>query len=257
MCQQRRAVDCEERQEQVTSETGECVMGGFVRIGGAASMVLAPVCCGIADEMQLVAVSNDDQVGLTTGWGQTQAVAQTQSVAAHLSLFQISAWLFLAAALLTIPAALAIWRLTVRRSPAWGWAGAVLAFLGVMGQLVNVVWHFGLEQAYATGFDPSAGYQLDQMLENQLLIDAMFGPFILMFLAPIVQAIGLRRARVNPLWAIAAAVAFAVVAIILGSSTWSTPLYTVLWLASWTPAILATLRDQVSTHHDAVPAPAH
>ena len=71
-------------------------MGRFVRIVGAASMVLTPVCFGIADEMQLVAVNNDNQVGLTAGWGEKQAVAQTESVAAHLALFQTSSWLFLA-----------------------------------------------------------------------------------------------------------------------------------------------------------------
>src|ERR1700712_4946420 len=108
-------------------------MGRFVRITGAASMVLVPVCIGIADEMQLVAVNNDNQVGLTAGWGEKQAVAQTESVAAHLALFQTSSWLFLAGALLTIPAALAIWRLSVGRSPAWAWAGVALATLGVMG----------------------------------------------------------------------------------------------------------------------------
>src|SRR5664279_1719580 len=165
-------------------------MGEFVKIVGAGSMVLAPVCFGVADEMQLVAVSNDNQVGLTDGWGEQQAVAQTHSVAAHLGLFQASSWLFLAGALLTIPAAAAVWRLTVRRSPVWAWAGAVLATLGVMGQLVHLVLNYGLQQAYATGFDPSMGYQLDKMLQNQLFIDAMFGPFVFMMIAPIVQAIG-------------------------------------------------------------------
>jgi drug/metabolite transporter (DMT)-like permease len=234
-------------------------MGGFVRIVGAAGMVLAPVCFGIADEMQLVAVNNDNQVGLSTGWGEAQAVAQTQSVAAHLTLFQAASWLFLAGALLTIPAALAIWRLTVRRSPAWAWAGAALAILAVMGQIAHLVLNYGLQQAYATGFDPGMGYQLDQMLQSQLFIDAMFGPFLFTMIAPVVQAIGLRRARVNPLWAVAAAVAFAGVAIVLGSSTWSTVLYTVLWLAAWSPAILATLRDMdlVGAQRDGVPAPAH
>jgi hypothetical protein len=87
----------------------------------------------------------------------------------------------------------------------------------------------------------------------------MFGPFLFTMIAPVVQAIGLRRARVNPLWAVAAAVAFAGVAIVLGSSTWSTVLYTVLWLAAWSPAILATLRDMdlVGAQRDGVPAPAH
>lgn len=217
-------------------------MSRFLQVTGAASLVLAPVCFGIADEMRLVAVDIDNQVGLAAEWGEAQVVAQTHSVAAHLALFQTSSWLFLAGALLTIPAAVAIWHLTVGRSPAWAWAGVVMATLGVMGQLVHLVLNFGLQQAFATGFDPSMGYQLGQMLENQLFIKVMFGPFLLLMIAPVVQAIGLRRARVNPMWAVAAAVAFSIVAILLGSTTWSAVIYTVLWVAAWTPAALTTLR---------------
>lgn len=139
-------------------------MGGFVRTIGAASMMLWPVCFGIADEMQPVATGHDDQVGLVSEWGQAQAVAQTAAVATHLGLFQASSWLLLAAALLTVLAALAVWHLTVTRAPTWAWTGAVLAILGVIGQLAHLVLNYGLQQAYAAGFDPVSGYQLDQIL---------------------------------------------------------------------------------------------
>ena len=217
-------------------------MGRFERGIGAASIALWPLCFGVADGLRLIAIGDGDQVGDGGVSRQQQAVAETGSVAAHLVLFQVVSWLFLAAALLTVPAALSIWSLSVGRSRAWAWTGVVMAMLGVVGQLVHVVVEFGLQQAYASGFDATAGFTLDQLLQHQVFVSVMFAPFFLVVLAPIVQAIGLRRARVTPIWAVGVVVIGSAVAVGVGSVNWSSAVVAVLWVAGTTPAALVLVR---------------
>jgi hypothetical protein len=79
--------------------------------------------------------------------------------------------------------------------------------------------------------------------ERTPFVIALFTPFFLTLICPIPQAIGLRRARVLPLWACLSVVAGTVLFAVLGSTPWSTALWAVLVIVGYAPAAAAMLRS--------------
>jgi hypothetical protein len=174
-------------------------------------------------------------------------VAQVSAIAEHSGQFAAASWLFLLGALLTIPALLAIWSISVGRSTRWAWTGAVLAMLGVIGQVVHLALYFALQQAYATELGGEIGFKLDTALEDVPFAMAIFMPFFLSFLAPVPQAIGLLRARVIPLWAMLALIGGVATMMVLGSTPLASLAWTALTVAGFAPAALAVLRSAGTT----------
>jgi hypothetical protein len=224
---------------QVGLQVQEESMGRIIRAVGAASIVAAPLAIGIGDQVRMSAEGGGEQVGVVQEWGQDQAVAQVSAIAEHSGQFAAASWLFLLGALLTIPALLGIWSISVGRSSRWAWTGAVLAMLGVIGQVVHLALYFALQQAYAAGLGGELGYEVDSALEQVPFAMVIFMPFFLSFLAPIPQSIGLRRARVVPLWAVVALIAGVMAMMLLGSTPVTSLVWTALTVAGFAPAAVA------------------
>jgi hypothetical protein len=163
-------------------------------------------------------------------------------------LFIAAATLAYAGALLTLPALLAIWRLSVDRSPRWAWAGAVMATFGAAGQMVHVMSYYGLFLAAVRQDNHEAAAQLIVGAESTPFVLSIFAPFFLGLLCSVPQAVGLRRARVVPLWACLALVTATAFFLFTGSTPWSSAIWTVLLVAGFLPAAAAML------HGDHAPA---
>ena len=197
-------------------------MGRFARTVGAVSIVAAPVLVGAADLLRMMSEQATDEVGTVGESGGAEVLAQSAAIARNLALYEGAAWLALAGALVTIPAVAAIWALSKDRSRAWAWSGLVLGVLGVFGQTVHLVGYYAHQLLFATDVEPAVGSQISTALESQPYFTVLFIPFFFAMLAYIPQAVGLRRAKVIPLWAtvvvIATTVMFAVVESTLISS---------------------------------------
>ena len=89
-------------------------MGRFVRTVGALSILAVPLAIGIGDQLRLSIIP--EELGAVTEWGEKEAAIQLTGIGAHLGTYTASAYCFLVAALLTVPAALTVWRLAAERS---------------------------------------------------------------------------------------------------------------------------------------------
>jgi hypothetical protein len=222
------------------------------RIVAGASIVLAPLCFGIADQVRMVADPPDTVGMVNPDYGVETAAASLANIQANPTPFLAASWIGYAGVLLTIVALVAIWSLAVGRAPRWAWAGAVIATLGAFGQTVHLASYFGLSQVLAGQDDLTAAAGIMIAAEENAFFMALFVPFILgMLLAAIVQVIALRRARVVPRWALVAVVGGTVLMAVTGSVPWASAVYTVLVVAGFAPAALAMLRAD----REVVPAP--
>lgn len=217
-------------------------MGPVARIVGGVGIVVAPLLLGVADQVRMAAEPPAGVGAVDASWGVEQASAQLVAIEANAATFATAGWLAFAGTLVSVPALVAIWWLAVTRAPRWAWAGAVLAVLGVLGAMVHLSGYYGQLQVLAAQGDPEAGARLTVATEGHPFLLAIFLPFLLGLLAPLPQAVGLRRARVLPLWACLAVVAAAVLFLVLGSTPWSSAASTVLLVAGFAPAALAMLR---------------
>jgi hypothetical protein len=203
-----------------------------------ASIVLAPLTLGTADQLRMRVMPPDGE------YGEATVVAMLESVAANATTWTAVSYLIYVGLFLSIGAMLAIWRLSVDRAPRWAWAGVVLAGLGVIGQAVHLMGHFALLGAFATHEDPAVAAELYLQVEEYGFALALFVPFLIGLLAIIPQAVGLRRARVIPIWA-AVAVGVGVVSMLVagGSTPVATALYTGLVVVGLAPAAIAMVRS--------------
>ncbi|HEY7043858.1 MAG TPA: hypothetical protein VH419_09350 [Nocardioidaceae bacterium] len=219
-------------------------MGNTARVLGGLSVLAAPLAIGIGDQFRMAAENNND-VAVTAGDDLlAETTRQLASIDAHLGLFQTAAWFFYAAALLTIPALITIWRLSVAGSRKWAWAGATMAAIGVIGQTVHLTGYFALMQESSQSLDLESAAKLQIALDQNVFLGALFFvPFLLCALGcTLPQAIGLRRAGVIPMWACLALVAATLVMFVVGSVPWTSALWTVLMVAGFAPAALAAMR---------------
>ena len=224
-------------------------MGHNARILGGLSVVAAPLAVGIGDQLRMAAEHNND-LGIVSGDDLlAETTDQLASVHANLGLFQAASWFFYAAALLTIPALVTIWWLSVGRSPRWAWAGASMAAVGVIGQTVHLTGYFGLMQVTSKAADLEQAAQLHVALDENAFVGALFFiPFLLCSLGCFVpQAIGLRRAHVVPLWACLAIVAATVLMFTMGSVPWTSALWATLMVIGFAPAAMAAMRSTQPT----------
>ncbi|MFA9446700.1 hypothetical protein [Egicoccus sp. AB-alg6-2] len=220
-------------------------MGRTVRIVGGASIVLAPLLFGIGDQVRMVA-DPPTEAGIVGEYGIEEATASLAMINANRATFVVASYLFYVAMLLTIPALLAIWRISVARAPRWAWTGAVLAMLFALGQVVHLVGHFAMSQVFAAHDDLTTAAELTLAAESNAFIMALFVPLYLVgLLATIPQAVGLRRARVIPLWATLCLVAGTVLFVVAGSTPATSAIWTVLLVTGLAPAASAMLRGAV------------
>ena len=166
-----------------------------------------------------------DEVGIVTESGEAEALAQFAAIARNLSMYEGAAWLALAGALLSIPAAAAMWALAKDRSRIWAWTGLVLGVLGIVGQVVHLVAYYAHQLLFASAIDSAIGVQVANALEAQAYFTVLFIPFFFAYLAYLPQTVALRRARAIPLWTMVVALAATVLFLGLGS----TPISTAVW----------------------------
>jgi hypothetical protein len=225
----------------------EGVMGRKMRITGAASILLAPLAFGIGDQLRMVSEppAGGPGVGGNPEYGVETIAARLADIQANPGPFEAAGWLVYAGTLLAIAALVAIWWLAVDRAPRWAWAAAVVATLGVIGQVVHLASYHALSQVLAEQPDLSAAATVMLAAEENAFFMALFVPFLIgVLLAGIVQIVALRRARVVPLWSVLAVVGGAVLMTAFGSRPWSSAFVTVLTVAAFAPAALAMLRTE-------------
>ena len=230
-------------------------MGQTARVLGGVSVVAAPLTIGIGDQLRMAA-EHDASVAPSSGGAIDDTVQQLANVHSNLALFQTASWFFYLAALLTIPALVTIWWLSVGRSPRWAWAGATMAAIGVVGQTVHLTAYFGLLQVGATSGDIEQAARLQESLESNVFIGALFFvPFLLCALGcTLPQAIGLRRARVVPLWSCLTLVAAMLMVFVLGMVPLTSAIWAGLMVIGFTPAAVAAIRTR-PVARDVEPAP--
>ncbi|WP_324273544.1 hypothetical protein [Blastococcus brunescens] len=139
-----------------------------------------------------------------------------------------------------------IWRVSVGGSPRWAWAGAVLVTLGVLGHMVHLQGYYATNLAVAEFAGQPWTGELMTALEREPFSLALFLPFLVGWLGFVPQAVGLRRARVIPTWAMASVVVGTVVFLVIGSTPWSTGLWMVAMIAGLAPAAAAAVRSNVA-----------
>jgi hypothetical protein len=229
--------------------TEEYEMGKAVRILGGASIVLAPLLLGIGDQVRMVA-DPPAGLGIVGEYGIEEATASLAMINSNRTTFVAAAYVFYLAMLLTIPALIATWRLSVARSPRWAWTGAVLATLFVLGQVVHLVGYFGMSEVFAAHPDLETAAELTLAAGSNAFIMALFAPlYLLGLLATIPQAIALRRAQTIPLWACLSVIAGTGLFLVTGSTPATSGIWTLLLVTGFAPAAVVMLRG------DAIPDP--
>ncbi|MFP5372965.1 MAG: hypothetical protein ACLGI3_19795 [Actinomycetes bacterium] len=216
-------------------------MAGIAQVVGGGSMVLAPLLAGTGGALAIASRPPESVGVVDTEWGVEAQLADLVAIADNQALFALSGYCFYAAAVLAIPALVAGWRLTVQRSPRWAWAGAVMGALGVVGQVTHLG-YWAQTLAAADFADQRAAAEFLVFLDGTPFVLAVFAPFLLGLLAPVVQAVGLRRAGVVPLWATLSIAAAVVLALAIGNQQWNNTAVTVLMAAGFAPAAAALVR---------------
>lgn len=223
------------------------------RTAAAASVVLMPLFIGIGDQLRIRADGSDQ----LTGSGLDQTVTLLRSVHAHAGLFAAASWFFYAAALLTVPMTIVLWRLAVQRSRRWAWAGAVLGALSALGQFAHLMGEFAMTQVFAGHADLVAAAGISLESDRNVLGTALIVPFLLgMVIAPAVQAVALRRARVVPLWSMIAVLLAAAAMVVFGSAPAGSAAWTILLIAGFAPAAAAAMRPSPARRAEAATASA-
>jgi hypothetical protein len=217
-------------------------MGQSTRLVGGASIVLAPLAAGTSDQLRMAAEPPTSAGIANPAFGVESVLANLAAISGNQGLFTTAAVLAYLAALLTIPALLAIWRLSVDVSARWAWTGAVMSALGVVGQVVHLIGYYGLTLTALRQPDREAAAQLIVDAESTPFVIAVFVPFFFALLCAIPQAVGLRRASVIPLWASVAIVAATVTFLFVGSTPWSSAIWAILLVIGFIPAAAAMLR---------------
>jgi hypothetical protein len=217
-------------------------MGPIARTVGGVSVVLAPALLAMSDHLRMAVEPATSLGGLEAAPTVETVLADLSAVEAARGTYLASAWTSYAALLLMIPALVAIWRLSVRRSPRWAWAGATMAALGVVGVAVHMYGYFGQSLAALEVTDRAAAADLILTGDGVPIVIALFVPYFLAFLCVLPQAVGLFRAGVIPLWACLALGAGTVLFLLLGSTPVTTTAWALLLVAGFAPAALAMLR---------------
>jgi hypothetical protein len=216
-------------------------MARIAQVVGGGSMVLAPLLAGTGGALAIAARPAESAGVVDTEWGVEAQLADLAGIAQNQGLFTLSAYCFYAAALLAVPALVAVWHLSVQRSPRWAWTGAVVAALGTVGQVVHL--GYWAQNLAAAGFeDQRSAAEFLVFMDGTPFVLAAFVPFFFSLLAPTVQAIGLRRARVIPLWATLSITLATVLSVALGNMQLSNAAITVLMVAGFAPAAAVMLR---------------
>ncbi|WP_137159788.1 hypothetical protein [Blastococcus sp. CCUG 61487] len=210
---------------------------------GAGSIVSAPLLIGLGDQLRMAEVDTSASARMVEGeYGAEQAAEYLEQVAAASGAYTAAGALTYAGALLLVPALVTIWRLSVGGSPRWAWAGAVLGTLGVLGHMVHLQGYYATNLAAAEFAGQPWTGELMMALEEQPFTLALFVPFLVGWLAAVPQAVGLRRARVIPTWAMGSVLAGTLVFLVVGSTPWSTGLWMVALIAGFAPAAAAAVR---------------
>ena len=216
-----------------------------MRKAAASTIILAPLTAAAADLLRMRAENTGD-IGATTEWGAEQVKTQLEAIQANLALYQVASWLALAAAVLTIPAAMQLWSAAVERSRRWAWAGAVLAICCVVGEFVHLMGYYALNQIFVAG-DINMGAQIATQADANGFAMALFLPYLLgALLALPVQAIALRRARIIPTWALAAILSGCALMLTLASSMVVTPIYALLVILGLIPAAMTIAKTSTT-----------
>lgn len=234
-------------------------MARIAQVVGGGSMVLAPLVAGIGGALAIASRPEESAGVVDTEWGVETQLADLTTIADNQGLFALSGYCFLSAALLAIPALVAVWRLSVQRSARWAWAGAVVATLGVVGQVVHLG-YWAQNLAAADFADQRAAAEFLVFMDGTPFVLATFVPFFFGLLAPIVQGVGLRRARVIPLGAALSIAAATVLALAVGNLQWNNAAITVLMIAGFAPAAVRMIGrgpvDAVEASREQVPVTA-
>jgi hypothetical protein len=216
------------------------------RISGGVALVLAPLMFGIADHLRMQAEGDAAVTGSFAEWGPAEAAAQAERIAAAPGALTLAGFATYAALLVTILALVAAWRLAVRRSPLWSWAGAVLAVLGVIG-MISLAVDEAVRAVAVAELGPSAMVDLTFAREADPLSMVLSLPHIFAFLCVVPQAIALRRARVIPVWSLIALLTATAVILVLGSSFWTTSIWAMLLIVGFAPAAARLLRGRTDS----------
>jgi len=208
------------------------------------SVLLAPILIAVGDQFRMLATASEE-AGNLQEWGVEQAMADFLAIDAHRGAYETASWIFYAAAVMTIPALLVVWRLAVHRSPRWAWAGVALGVCSVAGQFVHLMGHFGANQVFSAQEDLEGAAQLLVDWEGNVFSMAVFAPYLIgLLFAPMVQAISLKRARVIPWWALVAVVVGSVLFAVLGSTPVVSTIWAVLLVAGFAPAAALAIRGR-------------
>lgn len=210
---------------------------------GALALIAMPVVITAGDLLRLRVESGSTGDGSTP----TSVVSQLEAVDAHRGAWEVVSWSFYAGALLTIPMTLLLWRLAVGRAPTWAWVGAVLGACSVVGQVAHLTGYFGSLGALSSWADREAAAAAHLALGQDVFSLAVFAPYLVgLLLAPAVQAVALRRARVIPLWAALSVGVGAAVFAVFAGQWWASIVWGVGLVAGFLPAARATLRERPS-----------
>ena len=202
-----------------------------------AALLLGPLLFALADLLRrLVVPSNGSDV-----------LADVRHVHDHSGLWQLAALLAAASVFVLIPSLGAVVGLASDRGLALTRAGSLLLGAGLLASIGHMTAYFGLEGLYDKAeLDPAAITRIDKPSGAYGPLVGFIPVFIVgMFLGLLLLMIGLRRARVVPIWTVVTALA----AIVTGSTGGLAAGVVGLaaWVATFTPVALAVMRTTGDT----------
>jgi hypothetical protein len=173
----------------------------FGRRAAAGAVVLGALTFTVADVLR-----RSVEPGVATPGSLTGAVA------AHPGAWLAAGALSAVTTFLLVPGLVMVLQRAIGRGAALIRVGALLTGVGTLASLVHATGYFGMYGVYARAdLDPSVVRSMDAAAESYPLLAVFIGLFMVgMLLGPLLLALGLRRARLVPVWAPVAALVFVV-----------------------------------------------
>jgi hypothetical protein len=129
-----------------------------------------------------------------------------------------------------------------------------MAMLGVLSMMALAMYDAAIG-VMVNLLELTTAAQLDIAVEESPVALSLALPHLFVFLCVIPQGVALLRAKVIPVWALISLLVATATMLVLGSSLWSSTIWTILLVAGFAPAAAAMLRGPAQRRSSIVSVP--